>query len=207
MRKLLTGGIRPAWILSAWLLTTLSVHMWGASSSTVSGTVTDRSGAVIARAQVILHVSGQDFGRVTQPDGSFVFDGIVGDAGTIEVRSPGFATTTVNWHAGDKSLSIVLPPAAVQQSLDVTATRTSILPTGVDNVESQPDSVVVSDQQLQQWGPLTTDDKLRQVPGFTLLRRSGSQTANPTSQGLSLRGLGASGASRALVLVDGVPNN
>ncbi len=194
-------------LLSALLLMILPANLWSAATSTVSGTVTDRSGAVIARAQVILHVNGQDFGRVTQPDGSFVFDGIVGDGGTIEVRSPGFATTTVNWHAGDKALSIVLPTAAVQQSLDVTATRTSILPTGVDNVESQPDSVVVSDQQLQQWGPLTTDDKLRQVPGFTLLRRSGSQTANPTSQGVSLRGLGASGASRALVLVDGVPIN
>jgi len=95
----------------------------------------------------------------------------------------------------------------VQQSLDVTATRTSILPTGVDNVEAQPDAVVVTDTQLEQWGPLTTDDKLRLVPGFQLLRRSGSQTANPTSQGVSLRGLGASGASRALVLVDGIPIN
>ena len=32
-------------------------------------------------------------------------------------------------------------------------------------------------------------------------------TANPTSQGVSLRGLGASGASRALVLNDGIPIN
>ncbi len=202
-----TARLRLQLLLSALLLAILPANLWSAATSTVSGTVTDRSGAVIARAQVILHVNGQDFGRVTQPDGSFVFDGIVGDAGTIEARSSGFATTTINWHAGDKALSIVLPTAAVQQSLDVTATRTSILPTGVDNVESQPDAVVVTDQQLQQWGPLTTDDKLRQVPGFTLLRRSGSQTANPTSQGVSLRGLGASGASRALVLVDGVPIN
>src|SRR6202042_2585719 len=104
-------------------------------------------------------------------------------------------------------LSITLDPAPVQQSLDVTATRTSILPTGVDDVEAQPDAVTVSSAQLQQWGALATDDKLRNVVGFSLLRRSGSQTANPTSQGVSLRGLGASGASRALVLVDGVPIN
>jgi outer membrane receptor protein involved in Fe transport len=180
---------------------------WAGPPQDVRGTVTDRSGAVISRAQVVLHVNGQDFGRVTQADGSFVFSGVVGDGGTVEVRSSGFATTTVDWHAGDKELAVVLAPAAVQQSLDVTATRTSILPTGVDNVESQPDAVVVSNKQLEEWGPLTTDDKLRQVPGFTLLRRSGSQTANPTSQGVSLRGLGASGASRALVLVDGVPIN
>src|SRR5262249_59508076 len=37
--------------------------------------------------------------------------------------------------------------------------------------------------------------------------RSGSRTANPTSQGVSLRGVGASGASRALVITDGIPLN
>jgi outer membrane receptor protein involved in Fe transport len=51
------------------------------------------------------------------------------------------------------------------------------------------------------------DDVLRQVVGFSLFRRSGSRTANPTAQGVSLRGLGASGASRALVLADGLPLN
>src|SRR5262249_11285211 len=54
---------------------------------------------------------------------------------------------------------------------------------------------------------LVLDDKLRQVPGFSLFRRSGSRTANPTSQGVSLRGVGASGASRAVVLADGIPLN
>lgn len=36
-------------------------------------------------------------------------------------------------------------------------------------------------------------------------RRTPGWAANPTAQGVSLRGLGASGASRALVLADGVP--
>ncbi len=51
------------------------------------------------------------------------------------------------------------------------------------------------------------DETLRQVVGFSLFRRTGSRTANPTAQGVSLRGLGASGASRALVLADGLPLN
>ena len=54
---------------------------------------------------------------------------------------------------------------------------------------------------------LTLDEQLRQIPGFSLLRRSGSLTAHPTSQGVSLRGLGPSGASRTLVLLDGAPLN
>jgi len=51
------------------------------------------------------------------------------------------------------------------------------------------------------------DDALRQLVGFSLFRRTSSRTANPTAQGVSLRGLGASGASRALVLADGIPLN
>jgi outer membrane cobalamin receptor len=53
----------------------------------------------------------------------------------------------------------------------------------------------------------TVDDLLRQVPGFSLFRRSSSLVANPTTQGVSLRGIGPSGTSRALVLLDGVPIN
>jgi outer membrane cobalamin receptor len=54
---------------------------------------------------------------------------------------------------------------------------------------------------------LTVDDFLRQVPGFSLFRRSSSLAAHPTSQGVSLRGIGPSGVSRTLVLLDGLPLN
>ena len=53
----------------------------------------------------------------------------------------------------------------------------------------------------------TLDDTLRSVPGFSLFRRSSSRVANPTTQGVTLRGLAASGSSRALALADGVPLN
>ncbi len=51
------------------------------------------------------------------------------------------------------------------------------------------------------------DDRLRLIPGFTLLRRTSSLAANPTTQGVSLRGIGSSGTSRTLVLSDGIPLN
>lgn len=53
----------------------------------------------------------------------------------------------------------------------------------------------------------TLDDALRQIPGFSIFRRTSSRTANPTTQGVSLRGVGASGASRSAVMFDGVPLN
>jgi outer membrane receptor protein involved in Fe transport len=54
---------------------------------------------------------------------------------------------------------------------------------------------------------LTVDSALRGSADFSLFRRNDSMTANPTSQGVSLRGLGPSGTSRSLVLLDGVPLN
>jgi len=67
--------------------------------------------------------------------------------------------------------------------------------------------VLLAPTDLQSTPALATDDVLRQIPGFILFRRQGSRYANPTSQGVTLRGVGASGAGRALVLVDAVPLN
>src|SRR4051812_31620258 len=49
------------------------------------------------------------------------------------------------------------------------------------------------------------EDVLRDVPGFQLFRRSDASSANPTSQGATLRALGGNASSRALILLDGVP--
>lgn len=54
---------------------------------------------------------------------------------------------------------------------------------------------------------LRLDDILKQAPGVTLFRRASSLVANPTTQGLALRWTGPNAASRALVLLDGVPLN
>ena len=51
------------------------------------------------------------------------------------------------------------------------------------------------------------DDALKQEPGVSLFRRTGSDAANPTIQGVSLRGIGPTGAGRALVTLDGAPQN
>jgi outer membrane receptor protein involved in Fe transport len=92
--------------------------------------------------------------------------------------------------------------AQVTETITVTATRTET------RVADTPASVVVlSREALQTSAAPALDDALRQVAGFTLFRRTGSRVANPTSQGVTLRGVGASGASRALVLDDGVPLN
>ena len=49
------------------------------------------------------------------------------------------------------------------------------------------------------------EDVLRDVAGLASFRRSDSRSAHPTSQGLTLRGLGGNAASRVTLSLDGVP--
>src|SRR5215216_4931964 len=49
------------------------------------------------------------------------------------------------------------------------------------------------------------DSILLQVPGLQLFRRSDSTSGHPTSQGVTLRALGGNASSRALLILDGVP--
>ena len=51
------------------------------------------------------------------------------------------------------------------------------------------------------------DQTLKLDSQASLFRRSSSLTANPTVQGLSLRAIAPSGAGRALVTLDGIPQN
>lgn len=51
----------------------------------------------------------------------------------------------------------------------------------------------------------TVENALRDVPGLQQFRRSDARSANPTSQGITLRGLGGNASSRALLILDGVP--
>jgi outer membrane receptor protein involved in Fe transport len=62
-------------------------------------------------------------------------------------------------------------------------------------------------EQLREAPGFTLDDRLRQVAGFQLFRRTSSWVANPTTEGTTLRGLGSTAASRTLVLSDQVPLN
>ncbi len=51
------------------------------------------------------------------------------------------------------------------------------------------------------------DESLTETPGVQLFRRTSSAASNPTTQGLSLRSIAGSGAGRALVTLDGAPQN
>ena len=95
--------------------------------------------------------------------------------------------------------------AAAQQRTDsvtVTADR------GLANLTDDATSIaVLTPEKLAAAPGFTLDDSLHQVAGFQLFRRTSSWTANPTTEGVSLRGLGSTAASRTLVTSDQVPLN
>src|SRR5258708_548283 len=92
--------------------------------------------------------------------------------------------------------------AQIHEEVVVTANRIET------EIGDTPASVVTfSRASIASTAAPTVDDTLRQSAGFSIFRRSSSRNANPTTQGVSLRGVGASGASRSVVLFDGVPLN
>ncbi len=95
------------------------------------------------------------------------------------------------------------PPGEIKiEPLRTSITVTEKIAPEVAGAVSQLDS-----KALDSRPGLNLDDRLRDVPGFGLFRRNSSLAAHPTTQGVSLRGLGSTGASRTLVLFDGLPAN
>jgi outer membrane receptor protein involved in Fe transport len=172
------------------------------ASRTITGTVRDSAGGVIAGALVIARSPTRaEQQTVTGVDGTYTLSATP-DASTLIVRAGGFAEQQQSLSNGATSIDVVLTPAGLLETVVVTATRSE------ERLGNVPASVnVLTHEDIQASPAVMADDVLRAVPTFSLFRRTSSLVAQPTTQGVSLRGLGPSGQSRTLVLLDGVPFN
>src|SRR5690606_19886210 len=170
----------------------------------VAGIVVDTSGDGIAGAQVVVRPSGGgDVRATTRPDGRFTLN--VGDAtsGVLIVSAPGLMEARRTIAPGDAWTDVrVMLAARVSETVTVTATRSERL-TG----EVQASISVRGRDEIARPPAGVSDDLLRRMPAFSLFRRTSSLSSHPTAQGVSLRGIGPSGVSRTLVLLDGIPFN
>lgn len=169
---------------------------------TIHGAVQDSTGAAIAGAQVTVSSIGRTQTIHTSSEGKFTFPAASGASGALRVSANGFAPAEQKWTANSQTIDLTVVLRAIGQSerIVVSAARSDM------KLSEVPGSAVQLEREDISANPsLNTDDMLRQVPGFSLFRRSSSRIANPTTLGASLRGLGGSGPSRALVLEDGVP--
>ncbi len=168
----------------------------------IHGKVTDPNDDAIQHATVEFESNGNTTRTSTDLSGDFT---VLSPRpyGTLSISSPGFSSTKIKVTIANNSLRITLYPAAVMERIVVSAPNNYEERVPVTSVSQ----FNVGPHEIASAGAVTIDDVLRQVPGFSLFRRSGGLTTNPTAQGVSLRGVGANGASRAVVLLDGVPLN
>ncbi len=122
----------------------------------------------------------------------------------LRVRADGFAERDLDLGTGvaNADTTVRLEPASAVELVTVTAYREPL-----SEIESPVTTRLLTAQALETTASVSLDGELRQLPGVELFRRSSSLVANPSSQGVSLRGLGSTSASRTLVTEDDVPLN
>lgn len=157
----------------------------------LTGTVAAPDGSPIPGATVTA-IAREAAPLTTGASGEFAFDALELPL-DLEVSAPGFATARLR--VTTSPVTVTLLPRAADASVVVAAPS------------APPGAVSLSREALAAAPAVTMDERLRTVAGFSLFRRSSSRNANPTTHGVTMRGLSASGASRGLVLLDGVPLN
>jgi outer membrane receptor protein involved in Fe transport len=194
--------------MAALLFTVILVLGAGSQAAPVAirGIVVDATGRPLPGATVT--VDGSDVRPVmTARDGRFVITVPAMSERRLTVTLAGFQSAAAVVAVGpveDRTpgeVHVTLLPSAFSETVSVTATR------GGGRLEGAAPVTAIAAADLQLAASPALDDVLRTVPGFSLFRRTSSRTANPTAQGASLRGVSASGASRALVMADGAPLN
>ena len=182
--------------LATSLLLLVSSVSLAQGSQEVHGHVLDVAGAPVANASIAI---GGVVEAYTDAAGNFSL-ALTSPHATITATFGGLQSAIEVAPGAD--VELILHPLAVQQSAIVTTTRSS-----ADLGNSATTVDTIDQATLTQYPALTLDERLRQHAGFELFRRSSSWVANPTSEGISLRGLGSTAASRTLVLSDLVPLN
>ena len=184
------------------LALSLALATAAGAQSAVSGIVKDEAGGVVSGASVIvIGTSGLQQQTVSGPDGRFALAMPPSGDLTMIVRAGGFAEWSQSVPAS-RDVEVTLALAGLFETVTVTPTRSA------KRLGDVPVSAnIIEKETIRQSPAVVADDVLRQIPTFSLFRRSSSLSSHPTAQGVSLRGIGPSGVSRTLVLVDGVPFN
>jgi len=177
----------------------------GADARRIDVTVLDAQGLPIVGAHVTARLPAANLSRTaSSATERFTLEGLAPSVYTVRVSAAGFQMQEVkaDLTVQSQAVEVRLRLAGINEQIVVTATRSE------QRVADVPASVnVVTSEQIERSPAVVADDVLRQVPTFSLFRRTSSIAAHPTAQGVSLRGVGPSGVSRTLVLLDNVPFN
>ncbi len=162
----------------------------------VRGVVLDTSGRPIAGARI--RVPGAAIVRHSDAAGVFTLPASCRGR-RAQIQAAGFLPVRLRLAS---RVQVWLRPAPLSTNVTVTAGRLPGAPSRLPVAASQ-----LGRARLAAAAHRNLDSILRQVAAFNTFRRDSALSAHPTTQGVSLLGLGSSGASRALVLLDGAPLN
>ena len=181
--------------------------------ATLTGVVSDASGAVIPNAKItIRNSSSKDVRRtVTNGEGYFTFASIsvanyelnVEAAGFLQYKIDGLALTG----ADKRNLDIVLKVGDTTQQVEVTSVADSVVP-----VDSGEKSAVLSQKQLQDFSVVgrSAAEFIKILPGFSIAGTGTENRSNFSGEVIGINGNGEGGSQSALnnaYSVNGLPGS
>ena len=187
--------------------------LWGQGIfGTLTGVVSDPSGAVVANAKVILKdaVSGSLRATVTSSDGYFSFASVpVGQYG-LAIEAPGFQTykaDAINLRGGEnRNLNISLAIGAASQTVEVNAQETALVTT-----DSGEKSFALETKELENFIQVGSNaaEYIKITPGFGI-QNGTTNKANYSGQTIGINANGDSGSQsplNAAFTYNGLPTN
>ena len=177
----------------------LALFMQAAGGRQVEITVNDAQGLAIEGARItVTEQEGVARKTAVTTANAAQISGLNAAVYDVRIDAGGFATKTVTADLRNQT------SATLRVELDLarlTEERINVVTRTEQQLGEMPASAtVVRAEEIRQSPAVVADDILRQVPTFSLFRRTSSLAAHPTTQGVSLRGVGPSGVSRTLVL-------
>jgi len=187
--------------------------LWGQGIfATLTGVVSDPSGAVVANAKVVLKdaVSGSLRDTVTNSDGYFTFASVPVGMYGLAIEAPGFQTykaDAIDLGGGEKrNLNISLAIGAASQTVEVNAQETALVTT-----DSGEKSFTLETKELQNFIQVGSNaaEYIKITPGFGI-QNGTSNKANYNGQTIGINANGDAGSQsplNAAFSYNGLPTN
>lgn len=189
----MTSTLRKLLFIGAVLLLSVgAAHVFGQSTGTIRGTITDQSGAAIPNATVTATESSTGVKRNTASNdsGIFVFPDMPIGTYALKISAKGFATQdrpNLQLLTG-QTMDLTIPLAVGSQSTEITVTSdTQQIETSTSTVEQSVSQQQMRDLPLNGRNPL----QLTTLTAGTVLTTTGTESGQEDNTGLSVNGLRA----------------
>lgn len=182
-------------------------------TGTLTGTVTDASGAVIPNAKITLKNEGSgDIRRsVSNSDGFFTFAAVPAGMYEVSIEAPGFLVyqlSSLSIQASERrNLDVGMKVGSTTETVSVSAAADILVP-----VDSGEKSSTLTTKQLQDFSIVgrSAAEFIKIMPGFSIAGTGTENRSNFTGESIGINGNGDGGSQSALngaYNVNGLPGS